>query len=248
MTARRYTYVDFTKEKQVPLHAKTTMAIATAANDQEDFFRIGNNYFELHQSTANTLLAANGFAPAATGWLVPCDQATEGIQITQGMVAGVATPMKFVVGTDAFFIKVKAVVTTLANYASFAVGFRELGAYVTWDNAAEAITSYDEKIIIKSVVTSGITSYTQSLATVDSSATMTGTPIVTATAFTWEVRVDSAGLCTAYVDGVADTIFNAAALTITDTSVMIPHVGMCGNATGASNVQLVTYECGLLNA
>lgn len=245
MAVNRYTYVDFTKEKQVILNAKTTMAIATAANDQEDIFRVNGNYFELHQSTANTLLAANGFTPSADGWLIPCDAAAEGIQITQGMVAGDATDMKFVVGTDAFYIKVKAEITTLANYASFAVGFRELGSYVTWDSAAEAITSYDEKIIIKSVVTSGATSYTQSKATVDASAAMTGTPIVSGTAFTWEIHVDSDGLCTAKVDGVDDTIFNAAALSITDTSVMIPHVGMCGNATGASSVQLVTYECGL---
>lgn len=244
LAKRRYSYVDFTSAQSVPLFAKTTHAIATPADNQEDYFHIDGNYFELIQTGQNDVIP--DFVKSATGWVVPLDTATDGIEITQGMAAGVATPMQFVVGTDAFFIKVKAEVTTLANIAHFGVGFRVLAAYANIGTAAEAITAYDDKIMVKAVVTSGITSYTHSVGAVDTSKTITGSPIVTGTAVTWEVRVDADGLCTALVDGTADTIFNADALSLTSALVMVPSISAAGNATGASSIELVTYECGLL--
>ena len=43
----RYTYVDFRDAHAVPLFAKTTNAIATAADNQEDYMWVdGKHYFE----------------------------------------------------------------------------------------------------------------------------------------------------------------------------------------------------------
>ena len=243
-TYKRFTYVDFRQEPVTTVLAKATHAVATGGDNQEDYTRVGSegHYFEWIQTGQNDVIFP---VASATGWKLPMDTATDGIEITQGIVAGDPTAMKFVVGTDAFYIKVKAEITTLANFAHFGVGFRELAAYTDIGNAAAAITAYDEKIMLKAVVTSGITSYTSSVAGADASATVLGSPIATGVAFTWEIHVDLAGVCTAKVDGVVDTTFNAAALTQAATTVLIPSISFCGNATGASSVELVTYECGL---
>ena len=243
-TYRRFSYVDFRQEPVTGVYAKATHAIATGANNQEDYTRVGPNreYFEWIQTGQNDVIFP---AATATGWKLPLDTATDGIEITQGIVAGDPTRMKFVVGTDAFYIKAKVKVTTLANFEHLGVGFRELGAYADIGSAAEAITAYDNKIMIKAVVTTGITSYTKSVGGTDTSATITGSPIVTATAVLWEIHVDTDGVCTAKVDGTADAIFNAATPTLLDGITVIPSISAAGNATGASSIELVTYECGL---
>lgn len=243
LAKRRHSYVDFTTEKPVPLFAKTTHAIATPADNQEDYFRVNDSYFELIQTGQNDVIP--NFVAAADGWTIPLDTATDGVEITQGMMAGVATPMKFVVGTDAFFLKVKFEITTLANFAHFGVGLRELAAYANIGSAAEAITAYDEKAMIKAVVTTGATSYTNSLAGADDSNPITGTPIATGVAVEWGIAVDSDGVCTATVDGVDDVLYNALGFTFAAGTVLVPSVSAAGNATGASSIQLVTYECGL---
>ena len=246
LTRKRYSYVDFTSAEQVPLFAKTTHAIATPANTQQDYFRVDGNYFEIIQNGQNDVIP--DFPRTISGWKLPLDQATDGIEITQGIVAGVATPMKFVTGTDAFFIKVKFEITTLANLAHFGVGFRELAAYeATLTTAANAITLYDEKVMMKTVVTSGNVSSTTSVGGTDVSTVATGTPIVSGTPVTWEVRVSAARVCTFYVDGTADVLLNAGtANTLATGKTLIPSISACGNATGASSIELVTYECGLL--
>lgn len=247
MTIRRYTYVDFTQEQEVPIFAKTTHAVVTAADNQEDFFRINNDYFEMIQTGANALAASNGFTPSTSGWLVPLDNTdADGVEITQGILAGVCTPMKFVTGTDAFFIEVTAEVTTLANIDVFGVGFRNLAAYVDITTPATLASAYDDKVVMAVNTNAGAVVGIQSKAGTDTTTTATSTPIVTGTAFKWKVVVNSDLSVQYYLDGTEDVLLAAAAHTVTTAITMVPYIAVVATGAGATSVEIKTYECGIL--
>jgi hypothetical protein len=247
LSKRRYAYVDFTTEQQVPVFAKTTGAVRTAADNQEDYFRVNDTYFELIQTGANTLLASTGFTPSATGWKIPLDNTDgDGMEITQGIVTGVPTPMKFVTGTDAFFIKVKMEVTTLANIDALGVGFRNILAYADITTPATLASVYDDKFYLGVNDNAGAVVGIESLAGSDTTTTATNTPIVSGTAFTFEVRVASDLTVTALVDGTEDVLISAASPVVTTAITMVPSIVVVATGAGATNVELVEYECGLL--
>jgi hypothetical protein len=243
LTKNRYTYVDFRDEEGVPLFAKTTNAIATAVDTQEDYMRVNGQYFEHIQTGAN---AALQYVTSSAGWKLPLDNTDgDGIEITQGMLAS-RTPMKFTAGTDAFFIRVKAVVTTLANIDCFWVGFRELGSYVAITTPATMASVYDEKAIICVNTNAGAVKSITSIGGSDVTTTATNTPIVTATEFDWAVYVAKSGAVTYKISGAADALLAAATqVTFTANDVFVPTVGCVATGAGAPNVVLVSYECGL---
>jgi hypothetical protein len=252
LTKRRYTYVDFTTEKPVPIFAKTTNAIVTAADTQEDYFRVGGDrYFELIQTGADNLLAAGGFTHSADGWQALIDAANgDALQITQGMMAGVATPMKFVTGTDGFFIEVKLSSTTLNTADVVMVGFRELAAYAATVDPATALTDYDHKALYGVMDSAGaVRSFVSIGAGLDTSTIATNTPIVTATKVTWRVEVHKNLTVDFYADDVLDVKCAAANPVVVTAKTLVPTMVFVATATGgaAPTIILETYECGLLD-
>lgn len=254
MTDRRYTYVDFTKVPVTGVFAQTTHAVATGADDQVDYTRVGEagHYFQWIQTEASTTIFP---VASASGWTIPIG-ATDGdaIIMDQGIVAGNPTLMKFVTGTDSFFIKCKMEITTLADTDVVAIGFRELAAYDvdaggTYPNTpATAVTYYDEKAIIGTSDGAGAVRGVASIAGVDTATAATSTPVVTGTAVTWEVRIGADLGVTYYVDGVADVLLNAAGHAVGTGVTMIPYIVCISTGAGAELVEIASYECGLLPA
>ena len=108
-------------------------------------------------------------------------------------------------------------------------------------------TVYDEKAYISLNGTAGAVQSNTSIGGSDVATTSTSTPVVSGTAETWEIRVSSSGVVTYLVDGSADTLLAAAAaVTFTSGDILIPSIGVVATGSGASAVELVTYECGLL--
>jgi hypothetical protein len=242
-STRRFSYIDFTKEPVSGVFAETTHAVATGADDQVDYTRVGNRQVFLHwiQTEASTTIFP---VASASGWTIPIG-ATDGdaIIMDQGITAGDPTTMKFVVGTDAFFIKVKVEVTTLADTDCVQIGFRKLEAYDadgggTYPNTpGTALTYYDNKVTMGTNTNAGAVVSMVSVAGTDTSTTATNTPIVTGTAVTWEIHVDTDGVCTFYVDGTADALLNAStARTLTDAITVVPYILAISTAAGAEKV------------
>jgi hypothetical protein len=264
------TSLDFTTEREVPLFAKTTGAIKTAANAQQDFFWVGSpaRYFELAQGVgalgANTLLAANGLTPSTSGWLLTLDNtATDSLEITEGIVLGSAR--SFVAGTSAAFkMRCAFLVTTRANITHLLMGFRKLGAYVTASTLAEAQTAYDDKAMIGIKDNAGVLSTETSLATVDVSTALAHAAAVDGDILALEVLVSSAGVTT-YKLGTATPAGSTAAqiqaavaaayaaLAVDGSAVaytfgavtVVPSIIIGASGASAPDVKLVNYFCGL---
>lgn len=265
------TNIDFTTEPEVAIFAKTTGAIKTAANAQQDFFRIGNvqqHYFELTQGVgatgANTLLAANGLTPAANGWLLTLDDtATDSLEITQGITLGSAK--SFTTGTSAAFrMRCAFLVGTRANITHLGIGFRKLGAYVTANTAAEWATAYDDKAMIGIVDNAGALGTKTSLATVDVETALAAAAIANGDVLALEVNVSAAGVVTyriaratpagstaaqmqaavttAYAALAADA--SAVAYTFGAATVVIPSIIIGASGAGAPDIRIVNYFCG----
>lgn len=264
------TSLDFTTEREVPIFAKTTGAIKTAANAQQDFFWVGEprHYFELAQGVgalgANTLLAANGLTPSTTGWLLTVDNtATDSIEITEGIVLGSAR--SFVTGTSpAFTMKCAFLVTTRANITHLGMGFRKLVAYETASTYAEWQAAYDDKAMIGIKSNAGALSTETSKATVDTSTALAHAAAVNGDILALQVLVDASGNVT-YKLGIAtpagstaaqtqaavtaayaalDTDANAVAFQFTAATVVVPSIIIGASGAAAPDVKLVNYFCG----
>lgn len=265
------TSLDFTQQREAAIFAKTTGAIKTAANAQQDFFYVGNppQYFELAQGVgatgANTLLAANGLTPSATGWLLTLDNtATDSLEITQGIVLGSAR--SFVCGTSAAFrLRCAFLITTRANITHLGIGFRKLGAYVTANTAAEWATAYDDKAMIGVVDNAGALGTKTSLATVDVETALAATAAANGDILALEVNVSAARAVTyrlavatpagstaaqtqaavtaAYAALAADA--SAVAFTFAAAEVVVPSIIIAASGAAAPDVKLVNYFCGL---
>lgn len=259
-------YIDFTKEPWAPQFAKTTHAVATAANNQEDFCWVGGNkYIEWIQTGATGMDAATFFIPQTAttfGWAVPKADADDmGIEITMGMAASSSLGARaFTVGTDpAFFCRVKAVVTTLANIDVFGVGFRELGAYVDITEPALMGSVYDEKAAIAVNDNAGAVVSHFSVAGADTPTTATGTPIVSAQAFEFMVQVDGDGVCSYYIaldadttplgsSPTADVLLSVPTQTLTAATVVVPYIVYVDTGADSPNVVLQEWEVGYVRS
>jgi hypothetical protein len=265
------TSIDFTQEREVAIFAKTTGAIKTAANAQQDFFRVGNppQYFELAQGVgatgANTLLAANGLTPSTTGWLLTLDNtATDSLEITQGIVLGSAR--SFVTGTSAAFtMKCAFLVTTRANITHLGMGFRKLVAYETANVYTEWQTAYDEKAMIGIKDNAGALSTETSKATVDVSTALAHAAAANGDILALQVLVSGAGVVTyklatatpagstaAQIQAAVTTAYaalatdaSAVAFTFTAATVVVPSIIIAASGASAPDVKWVNYFCGL---
>ncbi len=243
LSRKRYSYVDFTTQQTPIISTKTTYAVPTAADNQSNYFWVDGNYFEQTQTGALTTL---NYVQAATGWTLPTSTNDgAGIELSQGILAGDATPMKFTVGTDAFFLRVKMIVTTLANTDVVLCGFRNIGAVTDVTSEATGKSVYNDKCIMQVGATGAVTA-TTSVDGTDVTTTATNTPIVSGTAFTFGIYVSAAGVSSFKFDDAADTLLDAASpVTHTSGDVMIPYLAFASTASGAADVELVTWECGL---
>lgn len=251
---KKYTYVDFRDEPGVPIFAKATNAIATAADNQEDYFRVNGHYFEWIQTGASTALMPT---VAATGWTLPIDNTDgEGLEITQGMLANQA-PMRFTTGTDAFFIEFVLYVGTVTTQDVIGGGFRELGAYTDITTPALMNSVYDSKLAVYTNDNAGTLQCTSSVNNVDTQTALAHAAIAPATwmavrvavtaarAGTIQIGTSLASAAAAKAALAADA--NQAAVTVENAQTWVPYLVVVNTgAIGVSDVQLVTYECGLL--
>jgi hypothetical protein len=259
------TVIDFTKEKWVPFFAKTTGAIMTEADTQEDFFYVGSpkRYFEIFQDGNNTD-NAGPWVVGATGWVMPGPDATDqGTQLTEGIILGSAK--SYTAGTDAAVLKVAFYIPTRDQIAELFVGFRILGAYAVADDATELKTAYTEKAVVGIEAASGVLNMYVSKNNADSGPTActhaaaadgdilaieatlsaanrvtykigTATPAGTTAA---EIR---AGVTAAYADLTADVLCAPAAVTLTAATEVVPTIMWAtANGTGAWTTTLVDY-------
>lgn len=246
-TERRFTYVDFTKEEAKPLYNVSRSAFVTAADNQTDcFWTEKGHYFELYQEgDATTSILHN---KNATGWQIfDLDTSGDSVQYTQGVLA-TSTRDKFTVGVagdlgDAFYMKVKFDIPTVAEYLVAGIGFRKLAAYADIPDAAAMITAYEDVALI-SADAGAITTHTR-LADGVGTSTDTTDAWANTNQKTLEVYVSSAGVVTYKIDG-SDPTVNTNTLTLTNNAVMVPMmVFTAGGDTGGSMIELISYECGL---
>lgn len=253
----RYTYVDFRDAHAVPLFAKTTNAIATAADDQEDYMWVnGKDYFEHKQTGQNDALQ---YIVAAAGWTIPCDGADgDGVEITQGMLANVSK-MRFTTGVtddpgDAFFIQVGMLVDTIAAQDVYGCGFRKIGAYVDITTPSLLASVYDDKAFIGVNDNSGNLVTITSIAGTDTTTELTAADVENATYVYLRVNVSSAGAVT-YLIGQSTSSAAAAkaamaadasavAMTFADNTVVVPYFPLVSTGT-LCNIDLIEWECGL---
>jgi len=271
LTKNKEVFIDFTKEAYVPQFAKGTRAIQTASDTQEGFFHVGGTkYVEWIQNAASTALMFEPQTTTPFGWLLPLDAAdADGLEMTMGMAASSsAGAISFTVGTDgAFFCRAKMVVTTLNQSDVVGVGFRELTAYnnnVIATGTTPIVTpatmgsTYDDKAAISVDDTSGAVVSHFSVGGVDTQTTATGTPIITAQALEFMVRVSSAGVCTYYIaldadttplgsSPTADVLLSVPTQTIDDAVVLVPYITGVSTANGAATIVLQEWEVGYVN-
>ncbi len=260
------TTADFTKEPGSAFNAKTTGAIMTEADTQEDFFYVGKlrRYFELFQDGNNTDNVGM-WATGATGWVIPGPNAADqGTQVTEGIVLGSAK--SFIAGTTAAFkIRVAFLVSTRAELNNLMVGFRKLGAYAVADDSTEIATAYDDKVIVGIDGNAGVIKQMTSLATVDATTSCTHAAAANGDILALEVNVSSAGVTSVKVGNAtpagataaqtqaavtaafaaltSDALCNAAAVTLTAGN-YVPTIMMNKAAGGVSTTTLAYYYSG----
>jgi hypothetical protein len=261
------TNIDFTKAPQAVFVAKTTGAIMTEADTQEDLFYVGMppRYFELFQD-GNNSDNVGAWVTGATGWVIPGPNAADqGLQLTEGIVLGKAH--SFTAGTTAAFrVRAAFYVPTVAHIAGLFAGFRALAAYAVADDATEIAAAYDDKAVAGILGNAGASRLMTSVATTDVSTACTHTAIIDGGLLAVEVNVSAAGLTThnfatatpagataaqiraavtsAYAALAADTdtACDAKAVTLTAGN-YVPTI-MWASAAGASTVVLVDYYAG----
>jgi len=257
--------VDFTAEHQVPFFAKTTGAIMTEVDTQEDYFRAGplGTYFEIFQDGDNTDCVGS-WGDGATGWVIPGPNAADqGLQLTEGIVLGSAR--SFTAQSGSMLLRVAFLVSTRAEIADLMIGFRALGAYAVADDATELATAYDDKVIVGIDGNAGVIKQMTSLATVDATTSCTHAAAANGDILVLQVEVSAAGATTVSIgtatpagstaddtqaavtaavsDLTEDALCNAASVTLT-AGEYVPSIFLAKAAGGASTTRLVNYYSG----
>lgn len=266
LTKNKNVFIDFTKEPQTNQSAQTTYAVPTAADNQVDFCNVGGNkYIEWIQTGDNDAIFMVPQATAPFGWLLPVASAQngEGIEATMGM--GATSSMgttSFTLGTDAaFFCRVKAVVTGLANSDVFLIGFRELQAYADIADPAACGTVYDGKAAIGLADGAGaiVSYFSDNVTPTDTTTAATGTPIVTGQSFEFMVRMTTAGVPSYYIaldadttplgaSPTADVLLSVPAQTMLTGTVLVPYIAFASTAAGGQALAVLQeWEVGYVD-
>ena len=262
------TVIDFTKAHEVAIFAKTTGAIKTAVNAQQDYFYVGPSgfYFELAQGVgglgADTLLASNGLVPSATGWLLSLDAtATDSLEITEGIVAG--TAHSYTVGTDSATCKAVFYITTRAALTHLGFGLRKMVAYETASTESEWLTAYDDKAMVGIATNAGVLKFKTSVAGVDTSTNATHVAAANSDLLALEVDLNTAravtfkigtatpagttyaqmqtGLTAALAALATDA--TAPTYSFTNALTVVPSIIIGATGSGTPDANLVYYSC-----
>jgi len=259
------TEIDFTVEHQVPFFAKTTGAIMTEVDTQEDYFRVGelNTYFEIFQDGDNSDCVGS-WGDGLTGWVIPgADAVDQGVQLTEGIALGSAH--SFTGGTDTMKMQVAFLIPTRAQLDVLQVGFRKLGAYAVGDDDTEWAAAYDDKVTVGIIDNAGVIKQMTSKATSDATTSCTHAAHTNGDILALEVAVTAAGVTSvkvgsatpaggttaqtqaavtaALADLTADALCNAAAITLTAAE-YVPTIEMAKTNGGASSLVLAYYYVG----
>ena len=223
----RYTLETF---EQDPVTSKKAGGAATGVEGDENVLCMGSNMFEYHIIGTQTILAP---VLAANGLAVTMDETTgDGIELTQGILA--RSKQAMVIGTDAFYLKCRAYIETVAECAELAVGFRKAEAYQA------LIDNYVDMAVLNSIIgTITIETIVGGAATTSTSTTDTWAD---GESHTLEVYVSRGGVVTYKIDGVAPTV--TAAFTFTDALTVVPFFHFLHGGTPAA-VVIRSWECGL---
>ena len=230
---RRYVHTYFETR---PLAAKANGAGAcTGATGDTNLLMLPWGVpFEYHIKGAGQTIVCPVIGTA--GLDVSLDQTDdEGVELSCGITA--LSPLAFVVGTDpAFFCRLKFSIADVSGTDDCAFGFRKAEAYQA------AIDNYDEMaclnvisgdIKIETILNNGATTTTD---TTDNWAD--------AETKTLEVHVSAAGVVTYKINGAAPTV--TAAFTFDSGEVLVPFFYFLHAADLAGAVELIEFECGLL--
>lgn len=204
---------------------------ATGSTGNENLWLYPEGMFEYHILGTQTILQAT----LATGGVdIGFDQVDDdGVEIGQGITA--QSKHAYIIGTDAFSLKVKFSVATINGTDDMAVGFRKIEAYnatleAYTDMATLGFNAADGDIMIR-------TSDDGSNTNTDTTDQWTD-----GETHTFEVHITAAGVVTYLIDGVAPS--TTAAFTWDDADVVVPFIFMLqanGAQTGA--VVLQEWEC-----
>ena len=225
----RYTLEQFESD---PVCTKKAGGAPGAATGDENAMCLGKNMFEYHILGAGQTITAPSIV--ATGLLVSLDKVNdEGAEYSQGILA--RSKQAFVVGTDAFYFKLKFSIADVSGADEVAVGFRKAEAYQAnidayADMATLNVISGD--ITIETIIGDAATVPTDTTDDWANGATKT-----------LEVYVSKAGVVTYKVDGAAPT--TVAAYTFTDALTVVPFFHLLHAATTPGDVILKEWECGL---
>lgn len=264
------TSINFLEEGWQPIFAKSTRAVITNIDTQEDFFYVGSpqRYFDLFQD-GDVASIVTAFSPSTAGWVMPGDDETDtGWQLTQGILLGPA--YSFTVGTDAFYMQVAFYLPEIDQHAELFVGFRVLGAYAVADDATELKTAYNRKVLLGlEEATAKLVQYTSVAAGTDvGPTTCTGTDPVDGDVVVLKVAVSAAGattvsygkaaaaggsaaevaaaLATAEAALTPDALCNAASVTLDAATEVVPTIMLASaNGTGANTSTIVKYFVGM---
>lgn len=145
----------------------------------------------------------------------------------KSLLATPSGPTQFIVGTDAaFYMKITMSIPDVSTYDTLFIGFAEAeAAYVAAiDTQGEIITAYSEKYGFSLADAAGDIDVNTSKAGSDANADLTSTDWVDDAVKTLGVYVGATGAVTYRLwDGATeDTSLGAAAITVTDTTVLTP--------------------------
>ena len=236
---RRFTKLDCALEHPPCLFVSTRDALITSADNQVDFFHTAKgDYFEVVQvDSLDTILMTKD----AQGWVLFQHAGdADGYEFTQGVQA-TTTKQKFVVGTDAFHLKVTFDIPGVADYDVAAVGFRKLAAYADVTTAASLITAYEDVAYLN--CNAGDIFTATRLAAGVGTATDTTSNWLDGAEHTLEVYCSAAGVCTFKVDGTSV----GSSFTLTSAITVIPSIIFVATEAITSGEEpiLVSYECGI---
>lgn len=250
VTKRRYRYFDFISCDYAPMFTASTGTIAAVNKDLTNHATINGKYLEM-TAKANNYSAAPCVVPTANGWVMPTPASAQydNTQITGGILAGQAA--SFVVGTDAFFVRAKIKIATLAKATGFAVGFRTLAAYASTGapTAAAMGVAYNECAWIGQLDDTGAGLGTVQTLTRPSAGAATLTALAHAALATtnvvdFKVMVAANKAVTYTIDGAADA--NAVAFSFTGTPTVVPSLVQIITAGAAGDSLVQELEWGLL--
>lgn len=238
----RNDYVTFTG---VPIiqAASSAASIGVVTVNTTNAWQIEGKYFEQYNTVATSQVGPTQGTILNNGLNIGslCNAASKEIEITQGIT--VAGKNAFLAGTSRpFFVRATFNINTLANVTELSVGFKKVAAY-----AAAPLSTYTDYAVLGVSGTAGLIQMQTGIASAYVKTSTTNS-VTAAQNFTVQVNVDGAGNVTYLFSTnngplIAPTTVIAAQMGAVN---LVPWIHFTVSAAAASEVDLVSYACGLL--